>query len=324
MKKIILLLIFISMFPACNRETTNEPADDGIPPNPPAGIVIYYANDGEIGIEWINNSEPGIEGYNIYRAVNDSSKMVLLDFTSSRYYFDSNLYYDSVYYYSLKAIDIFGRESEYSDYVSATPVNRYKPYPPTRLTVNALNWYDSLSINLTWLPPPDTDIEGYYIYRNIEDEFELNNLDPIAFTNQHSFSDSNNLELLINYFYRLVAVDKGGLKSSATTTVTDIIFDRPGLIFPVNDSEVSAPLMFKIRSISTPADYKIIIQRNEQFDVVYQKKFSISEIKSNISVSIDWYSYEPYRKYYWRVITNSPGKDEPNSFSDLGAFLIIP
>ena len=324
LKSVIIIALSAIALTFCSRETTTEPADDGIPPTAPVGLSVYYAADGEIGIEWVANKGSGIEGYNVYRSVNDTVDMIQIGFTANDYYTESDLDYDSTYFYKISATDIFDNESEFSESVFATPTNKYKPYAPTRLTVNARNWYDSLSINLTWYPPTDNDIKGYKIYRSISNDFNLDSSNVLAFTSSNSFTDTSKLELLTEYFYSVTAVDKGELSSNFSSVVSDIILDRPKLLFPVDGSTIEMPIQIRFKSVSQAASYKLIIQQNPLFDVVYEKTFSISEIKDNISISVEWYSYEYYKTYYWRIIAYSHGNSDPNSFSDLYSFTIEP
>lgn len=319
--KYILISITIA---GCSRETTTEPADDGIPPNTPAGIQVYFAADGEIGFEWIKNNEAGIKGFNVYRATNDSVRLKLIDFTYNDYYFETGLSYDSTYHYAVTAVDIYERESGYSEIVSAKPSNKYTPYPPNRLSINARNWFDTLSVKLTWYPPVDNDIKGYEIYRNTESFIETDSVTAIGFSEINSFSDTVNLDLLTEYYYCVKSVDRGGLKSRLSTIVSDIILDRPEIISPADGEQFSRLNQVKIRTVSMPAEYELVIQRNQLFDVVYQKKFSNSEIKSNITIPIDWYSGEPYKTYYLRIVAFSKGNNEANSFSELSRFTIVP
>ncbi len=324
LKLISIITVAAIVITSCVRETTTEPLDDGVPPTAPTGLSVYYAADGEIGIEWTANNEAGIDGYNIYKSVNDTSGMDKIGFTANDYYTVSDLEYDSTYYFKITAVDIFNNKSEFSKTVFATPLNKYTPYSPNRLTIHAQNWYDTLSITLTWHPPVDNDIKGYKIYRSKSDEFDSDSSDALAFTTLNSFTDTTELELLSEYFYSITTIDKGELTSQFSSVVSDIILDRPKLLFPANESIINIPNQIQFQSVSQPATYKLVVQQNPLFNVVYEKTFSISEIKNNISISVDWYSYEYYKKYYWRVIAYSPDNSDPNSFSDLYSFTIEP
>ena len=77
----------------------------------------------------VSKCESDLKGYNIYRKTN-STDYVFLTFTANSYWFDDSLSYTEKYFYKISAIDIWGEESQRSEEVSATPVNRYNPQKP--------------------------------------------------------------------------------------------------------------------------------------------------------------------------------------------------
>ena len=130
--------------------------------------------------------------------------------------------------------------------------------------------------------------------------------------------------ILVEYFYRVVAVDKGNLKSEPTRELSDIIFNKPQIVFPEDNAEVTFLDEFEIKLISKPADYKIVIQKNEFFDIIREINFTADEVDVNRSIPIANTVFEQYRDYYWRVITYSNSSSEPNSFTDINKFRIVP
>ena len=103
-----------------------------------------------------------------------------------------------------------------------------------------------------------------------------------------------------------------------------MVFNKPEINFPLNNSELTSIFEFEIKLISQPAEYKIIIQRNEFFDVIKEINFSSEEIDKNYYVPITNVVFEQYRNYYWRVITYSSASNDPNSFTELYNFRIVP
>ncbi|PKL87567.1 MAG: hypothetical protein CVV23_14710 [Ignavibacteriae bacterium HGW-Ignavibacteriae-2] len=324
MLKLIYKIPILLMILSCSRENVFEPNNNGLPPNQPVGLRFYFAHDGEIGFEWTKNQYDAVDHYNIYRGINDSINLNILDKTTNNYFEDYYLHYDSTYNYAVAAVNKFGLESPRSKTISTKPINKYKPYPPYQISINAQNWLDTLSVKLSWYPSYDTDIKGYIIYRDTTTLFDLKTLPPLEFTNKNYFVDTNHLKILKMYYYKIIAVDNGDLTSSSTFYVSDMIYDRPQPVFPTNNSQVKNFTEFEFKSISVPAKYKLVIQRNKLFDVIYQKEFSITKINSNIKVTITPVSLELYKNYYWRIITYSNEKLEPNSFSDLNCFSLIP
>jgi hypothetical protein len=321
----LLPLFIVLLLIGCDRNNPSSPiTDDGIPPNPPNGLNVWRALDGQIGIEWFRNTEAGTRGYNIYRSINDTINFEFLTYTNSDFYLDTGLEYDTTYFYKLTSIDIFDNEGNFSTTVSAMPVNFFKPITPFDIRINARNWNDSTYIYLSWLPAGDTDIKQYNIYRDTIPNFELVENKLHDSTTQLNYSDKDGIQLLVDYFYRVVAVDKGDLKSDPTRELSDIIFNKPQIVFPADNAEVTFLDEFKIKLISKPADYKIVIQKNEFFDIIREINFTADEVDVNRSIPISDIVFELYREYFWRVITYSKSSSEPNSFSDINKFRIVP
>ncbi|MGD0552154.1 MAG: cellulase family glycosylhydrolase [Sedimentisphaerales bacterium] len=91
-------------------------APTGVTANPSVGTIL---------LDWNNNSETDLAGYNVYRSTTSGSGYVKLNsspLTSSEYS-DVNVSSETTYYYVVTAVDVGGLESVYSGEVSATPIN---------------------------------------------------------------------------------------------------------------------------------------------------------------------------------------------------------
>lgn len=318
------IAIIILLFSGCERNTPNEPVDDGLPPAAPRGLNVFREHDGEVGIEWNKNLETDMSHYKIFRTTISEDNFLLTDSTSSDFYFDYGLEYETTYVYKISAVDVIGLESEFSDTVSATPKNRYYPSPPRNIIINAKKWEDNLSISLSYNPSFSTDNSHYEIHKNTTQNFSPNSTTLIAEGDSLSFTDKTNLELLTKYYYRIISVDKGGLKSEPTNAVSDLILDSPKGVFPSNNSEVDYFSKFKIETVSVPAEYKIVLQSNEIYGTEIEINFSSSKTNEIISAPIRNVIFTPYVDYYWRVFTYTKSNNIPNSFSELYKFRIIP
>ncbi|QQS37392.1 MAG: hypothetical protein IPM56_05400 [Ignavibacteriales bacterium] len=306
---------------SCERPTDLSNNDDGIPPAVPSGLRVYYASDGEIGIEWLHNSEPDMRGYNVFRRT-DSTSFQLIRFTASDFLEDDSLYYDTTYHYKISAVDFSGKESETTYEVNATPINRYNPTRPRYPEINARNWEGKKSIFTRWEKWFDTDISGYYIYRSEDPAFTPDSTTFVNFSPVTSFNDtSSDLQLNKRYYYRIKTVDKGGLLSESSDLVSDEIYDFPVLLYPPDGSSVNYFEQFKILSLSHPATYKIILQENQFFGEVWSKQFTSQTVDDTINIEFDFPYPRTDLRYYWRIITYS--SNEPNSISQLMNFAII-
>ncbi|NWF49234.1 MAG: hypothetical protein HXY49_01685 [Ignavibacteriaceae bacterium] len=317
------LLAFTSLaLTACERDSFISGSDDGIAPAVPTNFVVFLAEDGDIILNWDANVEKDLKGYNVWRKT-DSTDYSFLDFTQDDYYIDDSLNYSTKYFYKISSVDFFGLESSYTDEVSAVPENKNPPRTPLNLKINARNWEGHKSIFLSWKSNPESDLAGYRIYRSENANFIVDSSTYLRFVPNNSFEDTNStLSFYKNYFYKITAVDKGDLSSSPAQEVTDMIYEEALQIFPENNSEVLPFSDLKIRSIGVPARYLIVVQENEFFGEIWRNEFSYIGLYDTLSIRFNPQYIEPYRNYYWRIITYYPNSSEPNSISRLYKFKI--
>ena len=320
--KILLIFFLICVSISCNRETLLEAIDDDSLPIIPTGFRIFGARDGEVGIEWNRNPNRN-DQYMIYRSIKDENNYILIDSTFSEYFINTSLSYDLVYYYKISAKDKFNRESEKTESVFAQPINSRSPTVPGSIDISARNWNGSVYIYLNWYASESSDVLGYEIYRDTLNKFQPDSTNLIGFTNNLFFVDTKELKLLKDYFYKLKAVDKGGLKSNESIEVRDYILNTPALVFPENNSTTKNFNDIQFRTVSKPADYKIVFQTNEFFGTIYELNYYSDNLDKIISVPVQSQAiFIPFKKIYWRVFTYSVNSTDPNSFSDLYSFTI--
>ena len=98
---------------------------DAIPPAAPTGLAAG-GDDGVVLLNWNNNAEVDINGYNVYRSTTSGSGYVQLNdsFLSSSDYTDYDVINGTTYYYVVTAVDTSSNESAYSSQVSAMPAAR--------------------------------------------------------------------------------------------------------------------------------------------------------------------------------------------------------
>jgi len=325
--KYLSIILFSSFFlvslaqVGCERPTDANQEDDGIPPAVPIGVQISYASDGEILIEWYPNPEGDLKGYNVYRKTN-STDYILLTFTTDSYWFDDSLSYAEKYFYKISAIDIWGEESQRSEEVSAIPSNQFNPRKPRYVSINARNWEGKISVFLSWEPNNESDIAGYNVYRDLNSTFMADSTNLIGFTDKIEYSDTNNIQLYLEYYYKIRAVDKGSLLSDESSVVSDQVYEIADQVFPSNDSFVNYFDYFTIKAIKVTANYRILVQTNEFYGEFWSKDFFSSTIDDTIKVDFNPPYLYPYTYYYWRVITFSNDSSEPNSISPILKFKV--
>ncbi|MCU7497063.1 MAG: hypothetical protein HF314_08870 [Ignavibacteria bacterium] len=320
----IMLLILLSFISGCGREDLVNTPGPGLPPAVPEGLEVVAAHDGSILIDWKPNAEVNLKGYYVYKGVNDSVSLKMVSLTSDAYFLDDSLSYDSTYFYKVSAVDDNGNESNRTYFVKARPVNLYAPRAVYSLEVNARNWIDSVSVFLSWQPNTEGDILGYEVYRSESPDFTPVEGNFLGLSKEPSFLDTRDLKRYVTYYYKLITVDKAGLRSNPGPEASDMILGIPEIVFPQNGSTVDYFDSFVIRAISVPAHYKVILQSNQYFGEIWSTEFSSSKVNDTLQVKIRGVSLNQNSPYYWRVITFTNDYGEPNSISALNHFTIRP
>lgn len=322
--KYFIMFGLILSIAGCDRKSQITEPDEELSPAVPSGLRIYSANDGLIGLEWLLNNEANLKGYNLYRSINDTTGFIFIGFTSEDYFIDDSLNYDSTYYYYIKAIDFDNQESSASITVAGTPLNKLTPFAPRDLQVNARNWDNRQEIFLWWARGRESDLKGYNIYRSLNSSFTADSSTFHDFTTTSNYTDKKGLEQYQIYYYKISALDNGGLESNTGNEVSDLILEAPVLIFPVDKSQVDYFEKFKVMTVDIPAVYKIILQSNQFFGEVWSSEFRSSVTNDTVDVNLSYRYLERNKTYYWRVVTYSENSAEPNSISNLFSFTIKP
>ncbi|HMU43745.1 MAG TPA: hypothetical protein PKA80_10620 [Ignavibacteriaceae bacterium] len=317
----IIIILSLSVI-SCERLTETSIADDGLPPAVPVGLRIVFGYDGEVGLEWNANNEADIRGYNVYRRENKTVS-ILIAFTTDSYFFDDSLNYDSQYYYKISAVDLAGKESAATSEILAEPENIYSPVPPRFPLINARNWENNLSIYLSWEKSFESDVEKYFVFRSEEQGFIADTNSFIGESTQNYFNDTIDLKLDTKYFYKIEAIDKGGLISPASEEVNDEIYQTASLIFPEDSAEVGYFDFFKIKTINKPAAYRISVMTNPYFGEYWATEFYSQATDDTISVRFNPDYVDVNVNYYLRIAVYSVS-EQPNSISNLYNFIIVP
>jgi predicted CXXCH cytochrome family protein len=134
--------------------------------------------------------------------------------------------------------DIYSSNSGKGDYAWMTAdnvevsktVSNIAPAVPTAVSASPIN---SNTVSLTWNAPADTDLVGYKIYRKLASDSSYP-ATPVASSGTNSYNDAT-VQPNVNYTYKIVAVDSGGLESAGaeTTVQTPEVTSTPDLVPPV-------------------------------------------------------------------------------------------
>lgn len=141
---------------------------DLTPPLIPEGIKTI-PDEGKITIVWKMNLELDLSHYNIYRSTSvtgEFSKINTAPIPGDKPSFiDTNVRYGS-YFYKVQATDKNGNKGKLSGSVSGRCKDLTPPSPPTDITYKVKEH----TVSLSWKPPVDPGLSGYYVYRGDKQE----------------------------------------------------------------------------------------------------------------------------------------------------------
>jgi fibronectin type 3 domain-containing protein len=215
-----------------------EPVLDTSPPAPPVGLAAA-AGDGEVSLEWVDNDEPDLASYTVYRSATAGGPYIKLaaGVTTSDH-LDTTAVNGVSSFYVVTASDTSGNESVVSGEVSATPTDTTAPAAPTGLVAGA----GDARVNLDWDDNPGPDIAGYTVYRSETSGGPYDSIVAGLTSSDHVDSSAVNGT---TYFYVVTATDSAGndsadsLEVSATPADTTPPAAPTGLLATAGDGEVA-------------------------------------------------------------------------------------
>ena len=237
----------------------NALAIDTTPPQQPSWASAS-PSDTYIDASWGASSSADLKEYRVYYGTQPGTYTASITTTATSYRF-SNLSNCTSYYIAVKAVDLTGLISPYSQEASARTYVAGIPAAPVGLaTVGANN-----AAQLSWSANSECDVNGYRIYRTLT---AGTNYSYIGTTTGTTFNDSN-LQSETTYYYVVKAVDTTGQVSNGSNEVSVTTLDTTPPTQPVVDpslflySKVSG---FTLRG-SKEANSSIIINGTQALPV---------------------------------------------------------
>ena len=189
------------------------PPADTTPPAVPTGLSAT-PGDGQVSLDWADNAEPDLAGYQVHRGTNSGgpySQLASIGTLSE--YTDTGLTNGSTYYYVVTAEDGSGNRSADSDQASATPTEPAPPADTTPLAVPA-----GLSatpadgqVHLDWADNTEPDLVGYNVHRSTISSAGSSSL-VASHVSLSAYTDTG-LTNGTTYYYTVTAVDGSGNQS---------------------------------------------------------------------------------------------------------------
>jgi len=196
----------------------------------PSPVKNYYLVDSGDGsslfLNWHHNTEPDIDGYNIYIGTSTGvydSTFITVDTT----YILTGLAEGTTYYVGVSAFDVDGNESIIVER-NATPL--VLPLPPSGFTALPL-WYQ---VELNWNANLEFDLLGYNIYRS-EVEGELGDKQNSSIYTDTIYADLN-ANNGVYYYYTVKAVDNQLNESENNTTLRSRVVSLDQAVLIVDET----------------------------------------------------------------------------------------
>lgn len=297
--------------------STNDSKIDLTPPQEPNGLVITYTGNVTVGLEWENVVDTDLKGYNVYWLIgtelyplNNADSL----FTVTNYVTISGLQKDILYSFGISAVDQNDNKSTIADIIGK-PFSKESPLQPSNLIAIAEN-IDQPNITLSWVHNIEEDLDHYNIYR-AQNESEV--AYSFSFVNSavlENYVDTD-VEVGIDYFYRITAVEKGGWESASSPVENDRVLPKVVIVSPVNFGYVSKIPTFTWQKVDGAAKYKIVLKTSRIGGEFWNK--TINSTETNILYDGDT-ELIINNRYYWEI--GAISKTEINSVSEAGSFIV--
>ena len=180
---------------------------DTTPPAAPTGLTAT-AGDGSVSLDWADNSETDLAGYNVKRStVAGGPYTQIASGVGISGYTDNSVNNGTTYYYVVSAVDTSDNESGTSNEASATPLDTTPPAAPTGLVATAGDG----TVSLDWTDNAEPDLASYNVNRSVVAGGPYTQVATGGGVS--SYTDTG----LINgttYYYVVTAVDTAGNESA--------------------------------------------------------------------------------------------------------------
>lgn len=238
---------------------------DLTPPAFPQGLDAI-SEEGRILIAWQMNLELDVSHYDVYKSLDMDEGFEKINLEpipgDLPHYIDEDVYSGPTYYYKVKAIDLVGNESDFSNVISGHPADSTAPAPPDSVIAKVVDHF----VYLNWIAPDEKDLLGYYIYRRRSDLEFLRIVGPPLPKDSLHFEDTG---------YKLKGLWPGKTFEYGLSSVDRVYNESPMSVVTVTipDDEPPTPPLDSYARSTSEGLVEITWQPSMALDVVKYRVF---------------------------------------------------
>lgn len=203
---------------------------DIVAPAAPLGLKSMMQDNG-ISLIWNMSPELDVMYYNVYRSPDMSGTLQQINTApvpvDDPWFVDETGVPGRQYFYAVTAVDSALNESRPCNRIDAWPEDKTPPGMPQQLSAEAAD----RTVTLTWSPPDDPDLRGFYVYRGFSKDNLYRQTEQMITESRYTDSGTANagLEPGRRYYYTVEALDSVFNRSEAADVWITIPDDRaPG------------------------------------------------------------------------------------------------
>lgn len=199
---------------------------------PPPTRVAVAPNEGPLRVTWAfapRAAEPDITfGFNVYRAerggepVRLNPRLVVRDLDRAAVFDDADAQQGHTYAYSVRAVDMLGREGPASASLNFTYADKTAPAAPTELAATA----GPSTVTVVWRMSPEADARGYLVERARSVNAAWTRVTPRPLSVDRPTYTDTTVTAGLQYFFRVIAVDSAGNLSAPSNPASALPTDR--------------------------------------------------------------------------------------------------
>ena len=318
----IIIVLSIGLLSGCSSSTGGSKVDV-TPPPVPSGLTITEIGNGAVSLSWKSVSDKGLKGYSVFWMSGAEIDTLQANhrFVTINSITISGLDYDTEYSFAVSSIDKSDNESALSVKESGTPYNTTSPAHPSGVDLVAVN-IDSSLITVYWNKNEESDFEYYRLHRALTAAGLEDSTSFITTLTEEIYVDTD-VEVGMNYYYRLTAVDKGGRESAPSEIVNDYVLPEVILISPVGRETAGTSPTFKWENVQGAKKYNFVLFTSSIGGEIWNTTVMAND---NPDETIIQTTYNGKTRlivgntYYW--VVGAISRKEINSKSNVEAFRV--